>query len=85
MVRFHEIFFSSITEKYEIKIAWRLHTHVWNNYLLYLVPKNQLLSVYSLVILLISNLTFALVLGTKTTKANKSLKTDANGAHEKDY
>ena len=39
----------------------------------------------SLVFLLISNLTNGLCLhqflGTKTTEANKSLKTDANGAH----
>ena len=40
---------------------------------------------YSLVFLLITNLTNALhlhqFLGTKITEANKSLKTDANGAH----
>jgi hypothetical protein len=39
----------------------------------------------SLVFLLIGNLTngprFHQFLGTKTTEANKSLKTDANGAH----
>ena len=40
----------------------------------------------SLVFLLISNLSNGLrlhkFLGTKTTEANKSLKTDANGAHQ---
>ena len=42
-------------------------------------------TVLSLVFLLISNVTDGLCLhqflGTKTTEANKSLKTDANGAH----
>ena len=46
---------------------------------------NKVLAKLSLVFLLISNLTNGLrlhqLLGTKTTEANKSLKTDANGAH----
>ena len=49
------------------------------------VTNRSVHSILSLVFLLISNLTNWLLLhqflGTKTTKANKSLKTDANGAH----
>ena len=47
------------------------------------------LSNLSLVLLIISNLTNELrlhqFLMSKTTEVNKSLKTDANGAHLKDY
>ena len=46
---------------------------------------DEFLVILSLVFLLISNLTNGLhlhqFLGTKTIESNKSLKTDANGAH----
>ena len=71
-------------------------TYVLNSYpfnvlkfAFYIFNSNSIFRVYSLVLLLISNLTNGLrlhqFLMSKTTEVNKSLKTDANGAHLKDY